>query len=135
MKYENQTNTMSTEERYQHAYLMLVHWIEALHFNHRTTEYFVDSGYRSIAIYGMGDLANRLFDDLQGSQIQVCYGIDRDAAGAVCRIENVYSPDDELMPVDVVVVTPFYAFKEISEKLKGMLCCPVVSIEEVIWSI
>lgn len=134
MRYENLADTMSAEERYQHAYLMVVHWIEALYLNHRVSEYFADMGYNRIAIYGMGDLANRLIDDLQDSQIQVCYGIDRDAAGTVCRIGDIYSPDDELMTVDAVVVTPFYAFEKICQNIKGRINCPVISIEEVIWS-
>lgn len=135
MKMKNQTGGMSAEERYQHAYMMLGHWLEALYQNHRAAEYFIDAGYRDIAIYGMGDLANRLMDDLQGSVVRVCYGIDREVAGTVCRIENIYSPDEELMPIDAVVVTPFYAFDKICENLEGKISCPVISIEEVIWSI
>ncbi len=57
---------MSEQERYQHAYLMLEHWIDALYHGNRVFEYFSNLGYKNIAIYGMGDLANRLLDDLEG---------------------------------------------------------------------
>ncbi len=126
---------MSEQERYQHAYLMLEHWIDALYHGNRVSEYFSNLGYKNIAIYGMGDLANRLLDDLEGSAIHVNYGIDRDAAGTVCRIENIYSLNDELPDADAVIVTPFYAFEAICSDLKGKVGCPVISIEEVIWSI
>lgn len=124
-----------SEERYFHAYLMQGHWLEALYRGHRASEYFTDLGYKSIAIYGMGDLANRLLDDLAGSEVRVCYGIDRDAAGTVCGMENVYGPEDRLPGVDVIVVTPFYAFEAIRKELEKKVSCPIVSIEEVIWSI
>lgn len=124
-----------SQERYQHAYLMLLHWMEALQSGHSAAEYFTDAGYGSIAIYGMGDLANRLMEDLQGSGVRVCYGIDSDVARTVSRIGDIYSLKDGLPRVDAVVVTPFYAFDRICEDLKGKLDCPFVSIEEVIWSI
>lgn len=126
---------MTTEERYQHAYLLLLHWLEALYLKHSAAEFFVDAGYGKIAIYGMGDLANRLIDDLRGSAVEVCYGIDRDPAGTVCGIEMIYSPDDVLPAVDAVVVTPFYAFDAVRESMGGKPGCSLISIEEVIWSL
>lgn len=130
MKCEGKMNHNTTEERYQHAYLMLCHWLEALYLGHRVTEYFTDSGYGKIAIYGMGDLANRLLDDLHDSTIQVCYGIDRDVAGTVCKIENIFSIDDVLPTVDVVIVTPFYAFENIYEDLRKKIDCPIIRLKK-----
>lgn len=100
---------------------MLCHWLEALYLGHKAAEYFAEAGYQRIAIYGMGDLANRLLDDLLESTIQVCYGIDRDAAGTVCKIENIYSANDVFPIVDAVIVTPFYAFENIYEDLRKNL--------------
>lgn len=126
---------MSPEERYQHSYLLLLHWVEALYLNHRASDYFLEEGYKNIAIYGMGDLANRLMDDLQDSEINVVYGIDRDAAGTVCKIQDIYSLQDELPNVDAIVVTPFYVFDAICNDLKNKTDAKIISIEEVIWSL
>lgn len=126
---------MTLEERYQHSYLLLQHWIEALYLHHRVAEYFEEEGYYNIAIYGMGDLANRLMDDLENSRICVSYGIDQNAAGTVCKIEDIYSLGEELPLVDAIVVTPFYAFDEICAALREKTTVPIISIEEVIWSL
>ncbi len=135
MNSEKKHNTAQPEERYFYAYQMLCHWLEALYLGHRAEEYFIDAGYFRIAVYGMGDIANRLLDGLNNSAVEVCYGIDRNAAGTVCKIGTIYAADDELPEVDAVVVTPFYAFEEISKDLSRKIKCPVISIEEVIWSI
>lgn len=133
MKVSNEL--MSLEERYQHSYLLLLHWIEALYLSHRVSDYFEEEGYTNIAIYGMGDLANRLMDDLKDSEINVVYGIDRDAAGTVCKIEDIYSLSDELPRVDAIVVTPFHAYDSICNDLKNKTDAKIISIEEVIWSL
>lgn len=93
-------------------------------------------GYSRIAIYGMAELANRLTEDLAGSGVEIVYGIDRDAGCSISRIAEVYSPQEDSLPeVDVVVVTPYYALEAIKNDLSGKVVCPVVSIEEVVWSV
>lgn len=122
-------------EQYEDYYHLLNHWLEAKNYGASARDYFLANGWKNIAIYGMGDLANRLMEDLGNSDIGVKYGIDRDAAGTVARISDIYSPNDKLPEVDVVVITPFYAYKPIQEMLKKKLDCPVISLENVIWSI
>lgn len=124
-----------TQNKYYDYYLLLNHWLEAKHFGHNAAEYFVEEGYKNIAIYGMGDLANRLCEDLANSKICVSYGIDRDVAVSISRLSEVYAPEDELKAVDVVVVTPFHAYESINIQLREKLSCPIISLEEVIWSI
>ena len=36
---------------------------------------------------------------------------------------------------DIVIVTPYYALEAIKKDLSGKVACPVVSIEEVVWSV
>ena len=67
--------------------------------------------------------------------MKVSYGIDRDIAGTVCRIDEIYSLNDNLPAVDAIVVTPFYAFEAIKEQLEKKIDTGIISIEEVIWSI
>ncbi len=126
---------MTTEERYQHSYLLLLHWIESVYLGHNVSDFFIEEGYKKIAIYGMGDLANRLMDALADSEVQILYGIDRDAAGTVCKIKDIYSLEDDFPDVDVIVVTPFYVYDSIYELLHKKTNIPILSIEEVIWSL
>lgn len=116
-------------------YLLLNHWLEIRNEERSAAEYFRDMGYKHIAVYGMAELANRLAEELENSDIQIDYGIDRDVSCTNSRIENVYSLQDELPVTDVVVVMPYYAFDGICRDLKKKVKCPIVSIEDVIWSV
>ena len=99
-------------------------------------DYFVMMEFRRIAIYGMAELANRLTEELEGSGIEILYGIDRDAGCSISRIAEVYSPKEHKFPdVDAVIVTPCYAFESIQQDLAGKMDCPIISIEEVVWSV
>lgn len=120
--------------KYEQYYKLLNQWLKAKMYGHSAAEYFNDLGYKNIAIYGMADLAQRLIDDLLDSDIKVQYGIDRDAACASAVIDEVYSPDDCLPMVDVIVVTPFIDFYNIKSSLEKY-GVPIISIEEVVWSI
>lgn len=111
------------------------HWLEIKNEGKSISGFFKDLGYKDIAIYGMGELANHLIDDLEGSGIHVAYGIDRDASCCVSRIGNVYSLQDELPEADVVIVTPYYAYEDIKRDLDKKVVCPILSIEDVVWSV
>lgn len=116
-------------------YQLLNHWLEVKNEGRSVAKYFFEMGYRNIAIYGMAELANRLSEDLQDKGINIVYGIDRDASCSIARIDNVYSLQDDLPKVDVIVVTPYYAFDSIKKNLEGKAACPVISIEDVVWSV
>ena len=123
------------ENKYYDYYLLLNHWLEAGHYGHSSAEYFEQAGMKNIAIYGMGDLANRLMEELKGTDITVAYGIDRDAAVSVSRIGEVYSPQDQLAEVDAVIVTPITAYECVKDLLQEKMQAKIISFEEVIWSI
>lgn len=126
---------MSNPERFEHSYLLLLHWLEAIHLHHDIVDYFEEENLTNIALYGMGDLANRVIDSLSGTSVNVCYGIDRDVAGTVCRISEIYSLEDALPRVDAIIVMPFYAYDDIKKSLEEKIDTRIISIEEVIWSI
>lgn len=116
-------------------YYLLNHWLEIKNLGKSVSEYFEWMGYNKIAIYGMAELGNRLMEDLKGSSIEVVYGIDRDVSCAISRIGEMYNITDDLPDVDVIVVTPFYAYESIKSNLKKKVDCAIVSLEEVVWSV
>lgn len=114
---------------------LLNHWLEIKNEGKSTASYFEEMGYYHIAVYGMAELANRLAEDLAGSSIQIVYGIDRDVCCTIARIGEVYSPEDDLPEADAVIVTPYASYEGIRAVLEKKLECPIVSLEDVIWSI
>ena len=114
---------------------LLNHWLEAKNEGKGIATYFEEMGYRHIAIYGMAELANRLSEELSESSVHIDYGIDRDICCSIARIDKVYFPDDNLPETDAIIVTPYSSFESIKTILEEKVNCPIISLEEVIWSI
>lgn len=114
---------------------LLNHWLEIKGEGKSAADYFEEMGYHHIAIYGMAELANRLSEDLSQSSVCVDYGIDREICCSIARIDRVYSPDDKLPETEAIVVTPYSSFELIKSVLEAKINCPIISLEEVIWSI
>lgn len=114
---------------------LLNHWLEIRNEGKTVASYFEEMGYRHIAIYGMADLANRLSEELFETAVSVDYGIDRDVSCSFARIGSVYAPGDDLPETDAVVVTPYASFESIKSMLEKKVTCPIVSLEEVVWSV
>lgn len=116
-------------------YRLLNHWLEIKNEGKSVASYFEEMGYSHIAVYGMAELGNRLMEDLESTPIQVDYGIDRDISCSIARIGEVYFPEDDLPETDVIVVTPYSAFGAIKKQLEEKVKCPIISLEEVVWSV
>ena len=106
-------------------------WIALKQKEMDITAYFRDRGYYSIAVYGMGDLGERLADEIQNTDINIVYAIDRSKTGKYAGIQ-IKRLEEVLPEVDAVVVTPIYNFWEIKPILIDKFECPVVSLEDVI---
>ncbi len=94
-------------------------------------DFFAKYGYNNIAIYGMRELGEKLYCQLQNSGIKVKYVVDRHE---IERLNGVIQlkPDDKWESVDAFVVTNMLKFDELENEIAGRLGCPVVSIEEIL---
>lgn len=119
----------------QDDYWLLNHWLEIKNEGKSVASYFMDKGYRHIAIYGMAELGNRLMEDLDGSSICVDYGIDHNICNSIARIREIYYPEDDLPETQAIVVSPYAAFEAIRKTLAERVDCPIISLEEVVWSV
>lgn len=93
--------------------------------------FFLEHEIKTIAIYGIAVLGERLFDELEESGIEALYGIDVNACNVLSQYK-IYSPSEELPQVDAVIVTPVIYYDEIKKKLEAKLDCPIYSLEEVL---
>ncbi len=100
--------------------------------NGKSLQLFFDQmGYRHIAIYGFGAPGSHLIADLNKEQTKIVYGIDR-LGNKLKQNFPVYTLEDDLPDVDVIVVSVTYDFDSIYESLKDKFDGPVVSLEEVV---
>lgn len=107
-------------------------WVAIKQEGKNLASYFEKNGYKRIAIYGMSFLGERLLNELRNSEIQVAYGIDRNANAIYSEIE-IKTLEEELEPVDVIVVTAISFFDEIEYELEKKVDCPIISIEDVLY--
>ena len=111
---------------------MLNQWLCIKQEGKSLDEYFKENNYKTVAIYGMGEMGNRLYDELKNTDIEVKYAIDKNASSTYSELD-VKEIDDELPEVDVVVVTATFAFDDIVEDIQDKFVCPIVSLEDVVY--
>ncbi len=126
---------IKNKNKFQDNFLLYDHWLMLKNEGKSLSTYFEELEYKRIGIYGVGEIANRLYEELKDSEITVVCGIDQDVCNVKTVIENIYCLQEELPEVDVIVVTPFNSFNSIENILKEKISCPIISIEEVVWSV
>lgn len=115
-------------------YNILNNWLMLKQEGKSLVEYFEKNQYKTIAIYGMKELGERLCDELKSSNVKVAYAVDKNADSIYADID-VITPDDDLPKVDVIVVTAVHYFDEIEEMLEEKVDCPIVSIEDIVYEV
>lgn len=123
-------------DKFKGYYNMLLQWLDIKQEGKSLSEYFVNNNYKTIAIYGMGEMGRRLYDELKDSEIQIKYVIDKNSIAAYSPVDVKELDDfdgDDNVEVDVVVVTATFAFDEIQKEVSEKITCPIVSLEDVIY--
>lgn len=120
----------------KHLALMLVYnqWMVTKQEGKQITDYFHKEGIRSIAIYGMSYLGERLYDELKNTDIEVKYAIDKNADKIYAEID-ILPPDGELPKVDAIVVTPVFFYSEIESMLRTKTNAEIVSFEDILYKL
>lgn len=121
-------------EKVHQLYMAFDQWLRIRQEGKTLVEYFEKNEYKTVAIYGMKELGERLYDELEGSDIKVKYIIDKNADQIYADVD-VVTPDEKLEPVDVIVVTALYYFDEIEEMLSDKVDYPVVSLEDILYEV
>lgn len=120
----------NTISRYRGYWKTLNAWLVLKEQNKSIASYFKKNRYRSIAVYGLGMLGKHLIEELKGSGICIKYGIDKEITNLLDF--PVYSIQDQLSEVDVIVITVGYEFEKMKEACESKLKCDVVLLEKVI---
>lgn len=109
-------------------------WLSLKQEGKKLSEYFHENDYRRIAIYGMSDLGTSLLEELKYDNIEVAYGIDKRAELLNSEIP-LYHPEADLPDVDIVIITAISFYDEIVALLGKKLEVPMISIEDVLFTI
>lgn len=121
------------EDKFRKYYDLCNQWIKLIYDGYFIEDYFKRNGYKRIAIYGMGELGNRLIQSLAGTDIEVVYGIDQNVWVAFADVDiKGINEEERFEGIDCIVVTPIHAFDKIEMKLKCKCTCRIISLEEII---
>ncbi len=134
---KDQENKYMYEERNQKLlqfYRVYDMWLNSTLQNKKISEYILKMGYKNIAIYGYGSLGKRLYQCIKadGNLICVKYIMDKAADKGLSNEINIVCPSENLEKVEIVIVTPIYYYKDISEKLNNMGYENVISLEDIV---
>lgn len=111
-------------------------WISSINKNISIESLLKNKNLRDIAIYGNGEIGNRLYESLQNSDVRVHYFIDKKAGEINFDIDKikVYDIRDitNKEKLDAIIVTPVHQYEEIKEELQKITCETMfISVEEI----
>lgn len=87
-------------------------------------DFFQNQGVGRLAIYGLGYIGGRLFDELRDTGVEVVCGIDRQVDRVAVENLSVVALDDEktgefMQRTDAIVVTAIYDVPQIKERIEA----------------
>ena len=121
-------------DKHLSLFLMMNEWVKIKQNGKNLLDYFVRNNYNRIAIYGMSYVGETLLKELSGSEVEVVYGIDKNAE-IIDQEFKVITMENPLEEVDVIVVTAITFYDEIEEKLSKKIDCPIISLEDILYEI
>lgn len=133
-KNKSEEATNKKINKFKRYYYLLNEWMMIRNEEKSVDQYFVKHGLKKVAIYGMGEMGGRLYEELKKSNIKVVCGIDQNADNLFAELE-IRSIEDEINDVDGIVVTPIFDYENIRLALLKKVNCPIISLEEVIFGL
>lgn len=121
-------------EKHFELYMLMTYWTRMSIEGKKTSDYFKERDIRDIAIYGMNYVGETLLKDLNNTGVEVKYGIDRNYS-AISSSIRIFSPQQNLQEVGAIVVTPISSFDQIEYELSKKFNCPIISIEDIIYTL
>lgn len=91
----------------------------------------IERGWKSIAIYGMGALGCKLYEEVKLSEIEVAYVLDQNPEFLedLVRVKN---PDEQPEEIDVIIVTVSKEESEIVKTYKEKHDCNIIGISQLL---
>lgn len=117
--------------KFQKMFHTMLDWIKLKNKGISIYDYLIKNNYLNIAIYGLGYIGEYLYDELNGTNIKIRYGIDYSSKD--CNKElDIFRITDKLEDVDVIIITASRDEKEIVQTVRSNVTCPVITIADIL---
>ncbi len=117
-------------EKHAALFRLMNNWTRNYQNKKNISEYLKNNGISTVAIYGLGDVGETLYNELNATDVQILYGIDQ-SVDYFCNIP-IYKKNDLIPEVDLIIVTAITAYKDIEVELSKKIRCKIISIEELV---
>lgn len=119
------------EDKFKSYFKLLNKWLLLKNKGIEFKDFFLHYEIYNIAIYGGGEVAHRLLEELNGTSIRVVCIIDQNSKKVDTSLP-IMSPDEDIPELDAIVVTPVYLFGQIYLKLIKRVDCKIISMCEIV---
>ncbi|WP_300809009.1 hypothetical protein [uncultured Acetatifactor sp.] len=112
-------------------YVTIKRWFMLCQRNMQLFNYLQKRRIQTIAIYGMGEIGEMLFQNLKNSPVKVLYGIDQRAEQLhsdvpILRLEQIH---DE---IDMIIITAKVDYQSIRNSLMQYVQCDVMTLDDIL---
>jgi len=121
-------------KRYGYYYTIFDKWLSNKERGKKISEYLVDNGINTVGLYGLGMMGKHLIADLEVSEIEIKYGIDK-KSGINNLSFPVYTSFFDLPTVDALIITVVYDYEEIVNEARIKTKGQILILSEVIGQI
>lgn len=116
--------------KFQKMFFLYDNWLKLQDEGKNIYEYLKKCGVRCVAIYGDSYIGKRLYHSLNQNGVRVCYFIDMNAAYLEEEIP-VFSPQEGLPAVDLIIISLVEATEVIGEELTRLSETRICSVAEL----
>ena len=131
---ENINSDKVVAERRQKQYIFVRNWLEFKIAGGKISDRLKALNVTKIAIYGAGKHGSILFNELQGSDIEISFWIDSSPKALTylgVPVVNMLGAQEKVDAVNAVIVTPFLEYDGIADALKQAGFKNIISIADI----
>lgn len=110
-----------------------VDWLKMLQEGKNICSYLIKNNIRTVAVYGVGFLGERLIDELKKTDTCLVYAIDMHRKGEYAGIK-IRNSCEQLPIVDAIIVTPVYNYNDIANMLSERTEAEIISLEKMVYT-
>ena len=93
-------------------------------------DYIRSQSCESVAIYGLADFGNHVYEELVGTDIKLI-GVDRADIYNNFKMP-IRKPEDDMSDIDMIIVTPYLQYEDICKTLRKHYTGRIISLEALI---